>query len=350
MKKLLIASAAMTVAAPAFAQDVTMTGTFDAEYHSKNFDGGDGDINTLTISIKYAGDGVGATATLDVASTEATAIDEYNVYADTMIGRFAIGTSDGLTTDDDIAETGSAVDFTKGVDEINDTAASIDTQDGPVENTALGVAHSATNPSLTYSAPSIGDVSVKLTMGSNAGAAQDYVLALGYRNGGVRVAVDLDENSTYVLTGVVETGVGNVAVEADNNSNYELQFATDLTSVVAPIQARLYLNSESTYAVEGRYNISEALYAGLSYTGYGDTLTSGNAGFNALMGGAAAWGVGVGTKIGDANLQLTYETIEGTAGGAANGETVVLAAEMGDVKMSYDTDAEQLYVGIATSF
>ena len=192
MKKLLIATTTLAVATSAYAQEVTLTGALDADFTTEGFESGDVDVNTLSMVAKYTADNSGVTLTYAVLTSDYkdAVIADYNVYATTLIGKFSIGTNSGTTTDDDLAETTQAVDFTLGSDDLTDTyngqplgsdacsgiaagggsttcAGSVwDTGDGPVDNGALEVAKSNTDPSMSYTSPLLAGLTFGITWAS----------------------------------------------------------------------------------------------------------------------------------------------------------------------------------------
>ena len=124
MKKLLVASSALVAAAPAFANDVTLSGTFVGHAATTDLEQlSNAVITTLTYGIAYAGNNIGGNINFGqtdtvgvvlVASTGATSntslsnivtqIDSANIYADSAFGKFNFGTSDGSKTDNDLGE------------------------------------------------------------------------------------------------------------------------------------------------------------------------------------------------------------------------------------------------------
>ena len=389
MKKLLIATSALIAAAPALA-NVTLSGTIDLDFTTGEFESGDGDVNTLSLGLAYTGEGFGGSLTLSPLNDGTTAVSSivagYNIYSNTDLGKFSIGTSDGLSTDDDLAETAQAVDFTLGKDDLTDTYGGFaltdpaclgvaggggsadcsgdtwDTGDGPVDNGALGVANSISTPSLSYTAPSVSGFTVGITWGSNQGASADYVMNIGYSNDMIDLAIDMDEDGAYVATSTVSTAVGNVLVELDDQSNYELRFETDLAQAdLIPLSFAVYTNSEETVAFGAVYDLGVAR-VGFETTQFGDNvdnMSSDSAALNvaSIAGGAPApvtpiaqtLGFGVGFDAGSVPIVVTYSSYEEVDG--SEGDSVKLEATMNDyVTVGYDTNSEQLNVGVSTSF
>ena len=117
MKKLLVATSALVVAGPAFANDVTLSGTFAGKYSTEDASELSGAaITTATLKLSYENEnGFGGNITLgddDLNSSDKAGrlndailqVTDINIYADTTLGKFNIGTGDGTMTDSDLTE------------------------------------------------------------------------------------------------------------------------------------------------------------------------------------------------------------------------------------------------------
>ena len=120
MKKLLVATSALVVAAPAMAQP-TLSGNIVAKASTTGLtELSGGAVSTLTLKVAYEGDNFGGDMSFGGSSTPATLQDlqlsGFNVYADTAMGRLNIGTSQTKVTDDDLTELNIFNDKVKNVD------------------------------------------------------------------------------------------------------------------------------------------------------------------------------------------------------------------------------------------
>ena len=111
MKKLLIASSALAVTAPAFAQEVTLSGTFVGKATTEDLTQLSGHlISTLIFGLAYEGETVGGninfgeTSSIPNVGEIVNEVGSANIYAMTSFGKFNYGTSDGDKTDDDLIE------------------------------------------------------------------------------------------------------------------------------------------------------------------------------------------------------------------------------------------------------
>ena len=102
MKRLLIATT-LAAASIAYGQ-VTLTGTFDADYTTKGFESGDGDLNALSLVVSYDDEGFEGAITLakdvevgkarntadagDAWTLKSFGLADFNVYAQTAFGKF----------------------------------------------------------------------------------------------------------------------------------------------------------------------------------------------------------------------------------------------------------------------
>jgi len=200
MKKLLVATSALVVAAPAFANDVTLSGTL--EFKASTEDGAElstASVDTFEITLAGAGDVVGGNVTLGLTAASDIGVTGYDVYADSSIGKFNIGTSTGTMTDNDLTE----------LEYIGDTGA---------VNFASGITGVAVNGLATYLtySNSLGPVDVALTWGGNG-----MVTSVGGSFGGFDVDVDSSDAGSAVNVSGEVAGFG-IKVESDDSSNYDL--------------------------------------------------------------------------------------------------------------------------------
>jgi Cu/Ag efflux protein CusF len=120
MKKLLVATSALVVAAPAMAQP-TLSGSIVAKATTTGLtELSGGAISTLTLKVAYEGDNLGGDMSFgDTGTPDLSAVMQmtgFNVYADTTMGKFNIGTSQSKVTDDDLTELSIFNDKVKNVD------------------------------------------------------------------------------------------------------------------------------------------------------------------------------------------------------------------------------------------
>ena len=237
MKKLLIATSALTLAAPAFAEEYTLSGTFAGKASTE---GGDqlsgGVITTLTFGVTYKGDNVGGDFSFgdtdsDLSLEDITGmVESANIYAETSFGKFNFGTDDGYKTDDDLTEleffndeTGKNVDFKSGLTAFK-AGENVDENKTGVETY------------LTYS-NSFEGVGVALTW-----ADDGYVLSAGGDFAGYSVGLDM---STY--TGESEedpAGAGTYVLNVSGDVG-PVALALEMGYAPAVIGNDIYTASES---------------------------------------------------------------------------------------------------------
>lgn len=397
MKKLLISTAALTVSAPAFANDVTLSGTFAASYTTGNatitafsiptavsltaavpattpttitagmlvfadaatykmFQNGEGAVDTLTLKVSVDGDGYGGALTL--SPLESDLVGGYNIFADTQFGRFSIGTNDGISTDEDFAEVGAVADETfdpVGNGMVESIFSDFGVDDGPVDDLA-GVENSASAPSLSYKSPDISGLSFGITWGSTS-AAENYILNVGYSSDLITANVDVNGAGDYRIDAKIATGVGNILIEygfgqdangapalpgllmGSSNDNYELRFETRLGNVGAAIG----YNSDGTVAVEGGVKTDAGTFAA-EYTQFGDDALINVGPFGAHNNGDAA---------GDVVLDPLYATAQALGGGAVYGvkyttDIAGIGMELKYEAVEIDSDVEDVVTLTAT--
>lgn len=317
MKKFLVATSAFVVAAPAFANDVTLSGALD--FSASTEDAAElstASINTLSIALAAAGDVVGGNITLGVSENKARNTADtatvtsysigatgYDVYADTGLGKFNIGTSTGTMTDNDLTElevignTGT-VAFASGV---------------------TGVTTNGLGTYLIYS-NSFGPMNLALTWGDDG-----MITSVGGSFGGFDVDVDSsDAGSVANLAGAV--GPVQMKLEADDNSNYDLVLGGQFGDY------GVQLGTNSNDDVE--------LGFGTAIGGMGVEL------FVAEVGGADYSGVSLTTAIGGMATEISFDEAAGTS-------TASIEVTVADgVTLNYGgaSGSEDLTVNVALGF
>lgn len=237
MKKLLVASAAVAVAAPAFANDVTLSGNVVGELSTSNLNTVTaGALSTFEITLAVApeGNGIGGNITFGLEQVLTTApvagvpgtttlatvedysfgVTGYDIFAMTDLGKFNVGTSTTTKTDDDLTE----------MNAIGDTG-EVDFASGLIgfdEGFHIGSYLSYSND--------LGPISVGLTWGAAAdalgnAAGSTYVLSLGADLGGFAALLDYAESGDYVLTLEGSVGGFGVALETDQDGDADAKFS-----------------------------------------------------------------------------------------------------------------------------
>ena len=257
MKKLLVATSALVVAGPAFANDVTLSGTFAGKYSTEDAtELSGGAITTLTVNLAFKGDN-GFGGNLKLGDDDTPDLDDLgdvnavNIYAETALGKFNVGTDTGTKTDDDLTEMNV---FNDGDDNDN-----VDFDHGLAafmnEENKLGTF-------LTYS-NDFGPVSSAVTW-----ADDGYVFSAGLELAGFDLALDYSSGSStieddssdasYVINAVgslagitveLEYGTGKNEKNEDVDSAYDLYLAYDLG--VAKLALGTASNSDQELEVSG---------------------------------------------------------------------------------------------------
>jgi hypothetical protein len=283
MKKLLVASSALVAAAPAFANDVTLTGEFDFDYVTGDLtanplatpstsnmfnniiaagnspsdspkqrsasvgllNGGDGDINTFSLFLTWdGGDNGGVITWTTITTSTGNPLNTagYNVYANTQFGKFEIISNNARTTDEDLAETLFAVDetFVGSHDFLSATGhdytshglvkggfGNLGVADGPVDDLP-DITRSIGNPGFRYTTP---ELVPGLTVALAWGGQSDTLKTGSALNKVGAVVGDLyvDQGEDYMLSIAYDNGMVDANLDYNGNGDVRLdaQIETD---------------------------------------------------------------------------------------------------------------------------
>ena len=326
MKKLLVATSALAVTAPAFANEVTFSGSVVGK--ATTTDGSkvtNAVLSTLTLKASYASDDglsgtikFGHTGTANASTS--LGIDGFSVSADTQLGKFTLGTSHTLYTDDDFIE----------LNEINDARLGKNVDFPALTGFATGTTGSQLRVVQSYEYSVNDDTTIGITWGEIARA-----MSAKTSMGGFSLALDYSEEQKTGTTGKVVSpmvlnvsgDVGPVALKLEygwngtDNSGYDALFSY---TVSPSVKVDLGLDSLDNNEIQvsgamggGTYSVFAGTWKAATVSGFG--------------------GVGYETTLAGMTAGLKYGSVPSAAG-----HTVATNAVELYLKPSNDMEIEMI--------